>query len=89
MNMYCVYDRVAGEASAPFIQKNDGCARRAFEKLMCETGVAGSDDFKLCFIGVFDGSTMNIEQYEVLFIMGSDEVEVKKNETIEMFPEES
>ena len=75
MNMYCVYDRVIGEATAPFLQKNDDCARRAFVKLMRETGMAGCDDFELVFIGTFNSSTMDVVCDEHFCIMLSKDVE--------------
>lgn len=90
MQMYCVYDRVAGEASAPFLQKNDDCARRMFRKLMIETNMAGRDDFDLYYIGVFNECSMSLHQTEpkALFLMNSSDVVVPKDETIGMFPAE-
>lgn len=78
MRLYCIYDTVAEEASAPFIARTDGQAVRIFLYAM-EKDKAYAQDYKLYKIGGWNSENMaitGISKPEIVKISdGIDELE--------------
>ena len=74
MNLYCVYDRVAEEASSPIPAKTDGVAIRMFVASMQKNEYP--EDYWLYRIGHFDPISMYLDpQKPERLIIGKQEVE--------------
>jgi len=57
LNLYSVYDEVAGDSMPPFTAVNDGLAMRMFEnsmvKMVKDSGIDNRSDFKLYRVGAY------------------------------------
>lgn len=62
--LYSYYDKKAQEYSAPFPQKNDATATRAFRKFLSDVPEYAKDDFSLMRLADWDSSTCGIVSLE-------------------------
>ena len=70
MKLYCIYDRNAELANAPFVMPNNAMAIRNFQMQVNRPGTAAQpnvlalypDDFQLLFIGDMDDKTCVVYQ---------------------------
>lgn len=60
MRLYCVLDRVAGEASPPFAAINDGVALREYRALLQQVAPVDHDAYCLYLVGECDTATMEV-----------------------------
>jgi hypothetical protein len=80
MNLYVVYDKIAGECGPVFEAKNDGVAMRQYRHLINENPTVIQDDFSLIQVGTIDKESMIIEpgqDYHVLIDLEVKELEEK------------
>ena len=77
MNLYVVYDKIAGECGPVFEAKNDGVAWRQYRYLINENPTIVQDDFSLVKVGTIDMESMIIEPGQILLdleVKGLEEV---------------
>lgn len=80
MNLYVVYDKIAGECGPVFEAKNDGVAMRQYRHLINENPTVIQDDFSLMQVGTIDKESMIIEPGQLLFGLENKEFEEVVNE---------
>lgn len=60
-NMYCIYDTVAKESSAPFLANNHAHAHVIFDRSVSQAEKEGfKQEYKLLFIGFIDIDTGSV-----------------------------
>lgn len=80
MNLYVVYDKIAGECGPVFEAKNDGVAMRQYRHLINENPTVVQDDFSLMQVGTIDKESMIIEPLQLLLDLEVKELEEVVNE---------
>ena len=80
MNLYVVYDKIAGECGPVFEAKNDGVAMRQYRHLINENPTFIQDDFSLMQVGTIDRESMIIEPGQLLLDLENKEFEEVVNE---------
>lgn len=80
MNLYVVYDKIAGECGPVFEAKNDGVAMRQYRNLINENPTVVQDDFSLMQVGTIDKESMIIEPLQLLLDLEVKELEEVVNE---------
>jgi len=80
MNLYVVYDKIAGECGPVFEAKNDGVAMRQYRHLINENPTVDQDDFSLMKVGKIDKESMIIEPGQLLLDFEVKELEEVENE---------
>jgi hypothetical protein len=80
MNLYVVYDKIAGECGPVFEAKNDGVAMRQYRHLINENPTVVQDDFSLMQVGTIDKESMIIEPLQLLLDLENKELEEVVNE---------
>lgn len=71
MNLYVVYDKIAGECGPVFEAKNDAVALRQYRHLVASNPGFVQDDFELMQVGTMDKETMVIEPGQLLLKLDS------------------
>lgn len=54
MKLYCIYDKVSKELSAPFLSKNDETAKRMWKNDCQKVSAENLKDYDLVCVGYFD-----------------------------------
>lgn len=63
LNVYSVYDRVAGSYGEPFVAPNDGVASRRFNFVMAKSELI-AEDCELYQVGKYDPETGTLQGLE-------------------------
>lgn len=71
MNLYVVFDKIAGECGPVFEAKNDAVALRQYRHLVASNPGFVQDDFELMQVGTMDKETMVIEPGQLLLKLDS------------------
>lgn len=71
MNLYVVYDKIAGECGPVFEAKNDAVALRQYRHLVSSNPGFVQDDFELMQVGTMNKETMVIEPGQLLLKLDS------------------
>lgn len=58
--LYVVYDTIALEAAPVFHAKNDGVAKRQFDRMISSPNVTNPEDYRLYYVGSFDTEKMEL-----------------------------
>jgi len=73
MNLYVVYDKIAGECGPVFEAKNDAVARRQYNHLVSSNPGIVQEDFELMQVGVIDKEKITIEPGQMLLALDVSE----------------
>jgi hypothetical protein len=71
VNLYVVYDKIAGECGPVFEAKNDAVALRQYRHLVASNPGFVQDDFELMQVGTMDKETAVIEPGQLLLKLDS------------------
>lgn len=74
--VYSCYDKVAQEFAPPYLGRNHAVAIRGFKNMMASERVPTPSDFRLYWVGSFDGEKgvlTPVSPIEEVFSPGSDE----------------
>ena len=80
MDLYVVYDKIAGECGPVFEAKNDGVAMRQYRHLINEFPIVVQEDFSLMQVGTIDKESMIIEPGQILIDLEGKGLEEVVNE---------
>lgn len=76
VNMYTIFDRIAGDSCPPFCAKNDGVALRSFHGLLKDVDILKRDEYQLFQVGTYNPEKIRVE----VLSMPREVIEAVENE---------
>lgn len=81
IRLYTIYDKLAQVSCPPFTAVNDAVAMRSFKSLIRDVAPVDRDEYRICFVGLWDEKNMvfrSDDEAEELDV--SEVLEALKNE---------